>query len=455
MLYDGIQLLGSSAASNFTIESGSTLPVTGNNLGELFYKLNDGLYVYSGSAWEAVASSGATVGGANTQVQFNDSGSLGGSSLFTFNKTTGVLHASAVTVNSDPTSALELATKQYVDNVASGLNVHNAVVSATTGAIVATYNNGTNGVGATLSGSGTLPNIGGYTASVGDRVLIKNQADAKQNGIYNVTAVSPNFVLTRTSDFDNSPVGEVQAGDFVYVQQGNIAGTSWVMTTAGTISFGTSNINWSQFSGQQTTQPAGSNTQVQFNNSGSFGASSALTFDTGTGTLSSTSFSGSGASLTNLNASNLSTGTVGTARLGSGTANSTTFLRGDGTWAAASGASTSSNNTWTKAQRGAVSALTYGATVTPNFDDSNNFSLTATGNFTLANPTGTITPGQSGVFVITQDATGSRTISWGTYFKGAGGTKPTLSTAPNSVDIISYYVVSATQIFVTASLAIA
>lgn len=61
------------------------------------------------------------------------------------------------------------------------------------------------------------------------------------------------------------------------------------------------------------------------------------------GTFTATSFSGSGASLTSLNASNLSTGTVGTARLGTGTANSTTFLRGDGTWAAPAGGVTSLN----------------------------------------------------------------------------------------------------------------
>ena len=127
------------------------------------------------------------------------------------------------------------------------------------------------------------------------------------------------------------------------------------------------------------------------------------------------------------------------------------------TWTAIGGGGTSvsANNTWTAAQRGSVSALTYGATVTPNFDASNNFSLSLTGNATVANPTGTITPGQSGIIAISQDATGGRSVAWGTYFKAAGGVKPTLSTAPNAVDLISYYVVSPTMIFISGNLAIA
>ncbi len=67
------------------------------------------------------------------------------------------------------------------------------------------------------------------------------------------------------------------------------------------------------------------------------------------GTVTATTFSGSGASLTSLNASNLGSGTVPTARLGSGTANSTTYLRGDQTWATISGGATLSNDTTTNA----------------------------------------------------------------------------------------------------------
>ena len=124
-------------------------------------------------------------------------------------------------------------------------------------------------------------------------------------------------------------------------------------------------------------------------------------------------------------------------------------IAGDGTIsAAATGASLSAANTWTAGQRGAVTVLTAGATVTPDFAVSNNFSLTANQNFTLANPSNLVA-GQSGIVAITQDATGGRVISWGTYFKAAGGTKPVLTTTANAVDYISYYVESATRIFVS------
>lgn len=89
-------------------------------------------------------------------------------------------------------------------------------------------------------------------------------------------------------------------------------------------------------------------------------------------------------------------------------------------------------------------ALTDGATITPDFTAGRAFTVTLAGNRTLANPTN-LAPGQSGLIVVTQDATGSRTLSYGSYWKFPGGA-PTLSTAAASVDLISYYVVSATQI---------
>lgn len=94
---------------------------------------------------------------------------------------------------------------------------------------------------------------------------------------------------------------------------------------------------------------------------------------------------------------------------------------------------------------GTITALTDGATVTPDFDLSNNFSLTLGGNRTLANPSN-LTAGQSGVIVITQDGTGSRTLAYGSYFKFPQGTAPTLTTTAAAVDVLCYYVESSTRI---------
>lgn len=106
---------------------------------------------------------------------------------------------------------------------------------------------------------------------------------------------------------------------------------------------------------------------------------------------------------------------------------------------------TNVNNSFSVAQRGAITALTDGSTITPNFNNANNFSVTLGGNRTLANPTN-LTAGQSGVIVITQDGTGSRTLAYGSYFKFPGGTAPTLTTTASAVDVLAYYVESSTRI---------
>jgi hypothetical protein len=100
---------------------------------------------------------------------------------------------------------------------------------------------------------------------------------------------------------------------------------------------------------------------------------------------------------------------------------------------------------FTAGQRGAVSALTDGATITPDFAVSNNFSVTLGGGRTLANPSNQ-TAGQAGTIIITQDATGSRTLAYGSNYKFAGGTVPTLTTTANAVDALVYYVESASRI---------
>ena len=109
---------------------------------------------------------------------------------------------------------------------------------------------------------------------------------------------------------------------------------------------------------------------------------------------------------------------------------------------------------WTKGQRGEITALTDGATITIDMADSNNFSVTLAGNRTFANPSND-TAGQSGSIFITQDGTGSRTASWGTDWEFAGGTAPTLTTTAAASDRIDYVIKSGTSIQAVATLALA
>ncbi len=121
------------------------------------------------------------------------------------------------------------------------------------------------------------------------------------------------------------------------------------------------------------------------------------------------------------------------------------------------------DNTWTGSQRGSVSTLTYGSTVTIDMDTTNNHKLTLTGNSAMRfnNPTNCDADaiGQSGSIFLIQDGTGSGTAAWGTdggtsSFHWKGGTAPTLSTAANAVDRIDYIVYAADKIHCVATIGI-
>ena len=121
------------------------------------------------------------------------------------------------------------------------------------------------------------------------------------------------------------------------------------------------------------------------------------------------------------------------------------------TWAAAGDASLDTAQTFTKGQRGEITALADGATITPDFADSNNFSVTLAGNRTLANPSN-LTAGQSGSIFVTQDGSGSRTLAYGSYWDFVGGTAPTLTTTASKIDRIDYVVRTTGSIHAVASL---
>jgi len=154
----------------------------------------------------------------------------------------------------DPQNPQDAATKSYVDSVTQGLHIH-ATVKAATGATLAsitggsvTYDNGTSGVGATLTLGTALTTLDNYSLQNGDRILVKNQATAAHNGIY--TWATGGTVLTRATDFDTAV--EIAGGDFVFVDSGdNYGNTGWVCSDE-VNNVGSDAVNWIQFSGAGT-----------------------------------------------------------------------------------------------------------------------------------------------------------------------------------------------------------
>jgi len=98
-----------------------------------------------------------------------------------------------------------------------------------------------------------------------------------------------------------------------------------------------------------------------------------------------------------------------------------------------------------------IDTLSDGATITPDFSVGNNFSVTLGGNRTLANPTN-LNPGQSGIIYVSQDATGGRTLAYGSYWKFSNGAAPTLTTSASATDALVYTVRTSTSITVTSIL---
>jgi hypothetical protein len=130
-----------------------------------------------------------------------------------------------------PSDATDLATKAYVDSTKAGLDVKDSVRAATTGNLASLDNN--------------ITEIDGVTLADGDRILIKDQTDGEDNGIY---VYSDSGAMTRATDFDAN--AEVTAGAFVFVEEGTTnADQGFVLNTDDPITVGSTELSFTQFSG--------------------------------------------------------------------------------------------------------------------------------------------------------------------------------------------------------------
>jgi hypothetical protein len=144
-----------------------------------------------------------------------------------------------------------LITKGYVDAFTEGLHIHESAKVATTtqltnliGSSTVIYDNGTAGVGATLTLGSTITEIDGYTLINGDRILVKDELNYAHNGIYIRTNST---LLTRATDFDSAV--EIASGDFLFVQEGTVNGNNGFVQTEVCTTVGTDDILFTQFSG--------------------------------------------------------------------------------------------------------------------------------------------------------------------------------------------------------------
>jgi hypothetical protein len=249
---------------NATFEVLATDPSFGNFEGRLIYNsTTDTIKVYANSAWRSLPHSIVSGGGAGIAEALTVTESNGTVTL-TLNvadtDSAGLLPAAMWNMLTDstpdatasklvkrdgngnakvatPTDAAHIATKGYVDAARQGLDVKASVRVATTGAAINLSTDLQNG-----------DIIDGVTLVTGDRVLVKDQGSASENGIYVVVASG---AASRSSDANGTPdTGELTSGTFTFVEQGTVNFDSgFVVSTNGTITVGTTGITWTQFSG--------------------------------------------------------------------------------------------------------------------------------------------------------------------------------------------------------------
>ena len=247
---------------NATFEVLGTAPNTGLFEGRMYYNsTTDSIEVYSGSAWRKFVNSitkggdytdAITIGESNGTVTLTlnlaDTDSAGLLSATFWNALTDATSDATASklVKRDgngnikvatPTDAAHAATKGYVDAARQGLDVKQSVRAATTGPV---------NLANQLEAGDTLDTT--VTLVAGNRVLVKDQATASENGIYVVQSTG---AAVRATDADGTAdTGTVSGGTFTFVEEGTVnADSGWVVSSNGAIAVGTDPINWAQFSG--------------------------------------------------------------------------------------------------------------------------------------------------------------------------------------------------------------
>ena len=228
-------------------------PTTGNFEGRLIYNSTEKVIkVYDGTGWRkalysvtsgttALSSSESngqvtlTIADATTSVSglmsAADKTKLDAATASNTSSTLVLRDASGNFKASDPLADQDVATKSYVDAARAGLDVKQSVRATTTGSNITLDN--------------TTTTLDGVSLADGNRVLVKDQSTASENGIY---VVSTSGVWSRSTDADDT--GELTAGSFVFVEEGtDYADSGWVVTTDGTITIDTTGIAFAQFSG--------------------------------------------------------------------------------------------------------------------------------------------------------------------------------------------------------------
>jgi len=197
-----------------------------------------------------------TSGNAATTVTFTQ--------VNTTNLVANTVTLTAGTISTNAANATDITNKTYVDGLFStGITYHEPVLVESPIALNAVYvqpNGAGNGVGATLTNNGANAAlvVDGVSVSNTARVLVYQQANAVQNGVYTVTNpgnASVQWVLTRATDADTYGVGDpnkLGQGDAFFVQSGNTgAGETYILNTVGTITFGSTNLTFAQISSAQ------------------------------------------------------------------------------------------------------------------------------------------------------------------------------------------------------------